>query len=130
MSGRQNSSPLWAVTPEKIDEAVRRIVEVARPVKIILFGSHARSDADLRSDIDLLVIEKKVVDRYSEMVRLNAALRGLILPVDILAIGEDEFEEWAETPGMVYCAAKRDGKWSTEQNERERSADTRMCLAR
>ncbi len=31
----ENSQPIWAVTPEKIEEAVRRIVEVAHRVKII-----------------------------------------------------------------------------------------------
>lgn len=33
------AQPLWAVTPEKIAEAVRRIVEAAHPVRVILFGS-------------------------------------------------------------------------------------------
>src|SRR5215212_5669541 len=44
------------VTQEKIDEAVRRLVEVARPSRIILFGSAARGELDERSDIDLMVV--------------------------------------------------------------------------
>ena len=100
----------WALTPEKLDEAVRRIVEAADPVRILLFGSRSREDADERSDLDLLVIERRVEDRFAEIVRLNAALAGLILPVDLLVIGESDFEEWSETPGSVYYAAKREGK--------------------
>ncbi len=46
------AEPLWAVTPEKIDEAVRRIVGQAKPLRIIVFGSHARGDATADSDLD------------------------------------------------------------------------------
>jgi predicted nucleotidyltransferase len=49
-------------------------VAAAQPLKVILFGSHARGDADDYSDVDLLVIEVTVPDRCEEMVRLNRAL--------------------------------------------------------
>jgi predicted nucleotidyltransferase len=102
--------PLWAVTPEKIQEAVRRIVEVAHPIQIILFGSRARGEAEKTSDVDLLVVQREVADRFSEIVRLHRALRGLILGVDILVIGAKAFEEWSDTPGSVYHTARREGK--------------------
>ena len=70
------SEPLWAVTPDKIEEAVRRIAEAAHPLKVILFGSRARGSASPESDLDLLVIEREVPDRYVEMIRLNGVLRG------------------------------------------------------
>ena len=105
-----SSEPIWAVTPEKIHEAVRRIVEAADPCRVILFGSRARGEADVVSDVDILVVEPEVDDRYAEMVRLNRALRGLIMAVDVLVIGQKEFDEWSETPGSVYYAAKREGK--------------------
>ena len=41
-----------------LDDVIERIVEVAEPEKIILFGSAARGDADANSDIDLLVIKE------------------------------------------------------------------------
>jgi predicted nucleotidyltransferase len=110
MSATPDAPPLWAATPAKIAEAVRRLVEAAHPVRIILFGSRARDGAPAESDVDLLVVEREIEDRYAEIVRLNAALKGLILAVDILAIGEADFEEWSETPGSVYYAAKREGQ--------------------
>src|SRR5947209_5366257 len=102
--------PVWAVTPQKIQAAVRRLIEAARPRKIILFGSQARGDARADSDLDLLVIEAQVQDRVAEIVRLNRVLRGLILPVELLVISEAEFADWSNTPGNVYYEAHREGK--------------------
>jgi predicted nucleotidyltransferase len=104
------TEPLWAVTPDKVAEAVRRIVAVAHPLRVILFGSQARGDAGRDSDLDLVVVEKDVVDRYAEMVRLHRALSGLILPVDILVVSECDFKEWADTPGSIYRTIQREGK--------------------
>ena len=39
-----------------VQEMVRRLAEAVQPERIILFGSHARGDAGLDSDVDLLVI--------------------------------------------------------------------------
>ena len=40
-----------------VEELVRRIVEVASPRKIILFGSAARGEFGPNSDLDVLVIK-------------------------------------------------------------------------
>lgn len=104
------TQPIWAITTEKVQEAVRRIVEAAHPVKIIVFGSQARGETHRDSDVDLVVIERDVPDRVGEMIRLERALRGLLLPTDILVISERDFEEWADTPGSVYRAARQEGK--------------------
>lgn len=106
----KTSPPIWAVTPEKIHQAVGRIVEAAHPVKVILFGSQARDDANRESDLDILVVEREVPDRFAEMVRLNSLLNGLIMAVDILVIGENDFKEWSGTPGSVYYVARQEGK--------------------
>jgi hypothetical protein len=60
--------------------------------------------------VDLLVIEREVSNRYAELVRLHRVMKGLVLMVDILVIGERDFNEWAEVPGSVYRAARREGK--------------------
>ena len=104
------TTPIWAPTAEKMQAAVERLVAVARPTKIILFGSQARGDADDRSDVDLLVIKPHVTDRYEEMVRLHRSLRGLLLPVDILLVSDTEFEERAKQLGTVERAARQEGR--------------------
>ena len=83
---------------------------VAQPLKVILLGSHARGDADDHSDIDLLVIELTVSNRYEEMIRLNRALKGMLMPVDLLVVSEKEFEQRSATPGTVEHTARREGR--------------------
>ena len=95
---------------DRLKSAVERLVAVAHPRLIILFGSQARGDADVFSDVDLLVVEAAVPDRYEEMVRLSRSLRGLLLPVDLLVVSEQEFDRRSETPGTVEHAARHEGR--------------------
>ncbi len=103
-------TPPWAPTADRLRDAVERLVAAARPKQIILFGSHARGDADDHSDVDLLVVEPAVADRYEEMIRLNRALKGLVMPVDLLVVSEHEFEHRSATPGTVEHTARREGR--------------------
>ena len=67
------STPPWAPTIDRLNSAVERLMAAAHPTQIILFGSHARGNADDHSDGDLIVVEATASDRYEEMVRLNRA---------------------------------------------------------
>ena len=49
----------FAVSEDKsLEEIVRRIVEVAQPERIVLFGSAARGTPGPDSDVDLLVVKR------------------------------------------------------------------------
>lgn len=93
-----------------ISEIVKRLVAAANPKKVILFGSHARGDHHPDSDIDLLVIESTVKSKHEEMVRLRRVLRGILVPMDVLVISEEEFAERASSPSNVYYWASKEGK--------------------
>jgi predicted nucleotidyltransferase len=71
-------------TMQEIEELARRIAEEFQPDRIILFGSHARGDAQIYSDVDLLVIlpfEGKPFWKSLEILnRTNPAF-----PTDLLA---------------------------------------------
>lgn len=104
------TEPVWAVTPEKLREAVRRLVDAAHPRRIILFGSRARGEAHEDSDVDLLIVLAEVKDRVAEMVRLTRVLRGLILPAELLVVSQAMFDDWSDLPGTVYYDARREGQ--------------------
>jgi len=101
----------WAVTPEKIEQVVERIVALRHPSRVIVFGSVVRGGMDRHSDVDLLVVTKEALESpRAESVRLRRALRGISMPMDILVISERRLQEVAERPGLVYREALRHGK--------------------
>jgi predicted nucleotidyltransferase len=71
-------------TSELLQEITRRIVCVSNPAQIILFGSHARGEANAHSDIDVLVIVEGMSSPRQESVHIQRALRGLLVPVDVV----------------------------------------------
>lgn len=78
--------------------------------QILLFGSHARGEADAGSDLDFLVIESTVENRAHEMVRLRRALRPLRVPVDVLVYSRAEVNQWGHQPGTALYWALREGR--------------------
>lgn len=97
------------ISKEQIKQAVDLLVKVARPSRVILFGSHGRGEAGEESDVDLLVIEAQVPDKLAEMVRLRRALRPLRIPVDVVVASEQEVEDWGHLPGTLYYWALKEG---------------------
>lgn len=95
---------------EAIETAVRRLVAAANPRKVILFGSHAEGKATSESDLDLLVIEREVVSKRKEMVRLRKAIGSVGLPVDVLVYSEEEVADWGHLPGTALYWALKEGK--------------------
>ncbi len=98
------------ISEEKIQEAVDRLVEAGTPEKILLFGSYARDDAREMSDLDFLVVKRSVKSRRKEVVSLYDALRLMRIPVDILLVSQNYFDEWADIPGTVIHKAATEGK--------------------
>jgi predicted nucleotidyltransferase len=96
---------------QDIERAARRLAETAgSPVRVILFGSHARDDARPGSDLDFLVIEPHVPDQHAEMVRLRSALHDLRRPIDVLVYSDAQVEEWGDVPGTALHAALTEGR--------------------
>jgi len=94
---------------ELLNEIIRRIVEVARPEKIILFGSAVRGETGPNSDIDLLII-KSGVHRRRLAMDLYEALGGIGHPVDLIVATPEDIEQYGHNPALVYEPALREGK--------------------
>jgi len=98
------------LSKEDLRRTVSAIVDVAHPSKVILFGSYARNEADEGSDLDLLVIEPKEIDRGMEMVKIRRAIGDIGVGVDVLVYSEDYLKEWGHLRGSVLYWALKEGK--------------------
>jgi predicted nucleotidyltransferase len=98
------------IAPDLIDDAARRIAAAAPGARVILFGSHARGQAGPDSDVDLLVIEPRVDDRFAEVVRLQRVLAPLRLPADVIVVSEEHVEEWGDVQSTMVHDALREGR--------------------
>ena len=92
-----------------IADIVRRVVDTARPEKIILFGSRARGDARPDSDFDVLVIKESKEPRYCRSVPLYVALADLPVEVEVMVYTPQEVEEWSQVPQAFVTTAVREG---------------------
>ena len=100
----------WAVTTEKVNDVVDRLVAAASPLRLIAFGSAARGELAAANDLDLLVVKPELTSRYGETVRLQKALRGVLMSVDLVVTSQARFDERSRIPGTLEYAAHRAGR--------------------
>jgi predicted nucleotidyltransferase len=96
--------------PKVIEDLVRRIVEVAHPLRIILFGSAARGTMGPDSDVDVLVVMPEGVHRRRTAQNLHRQMFGLPVPVDILVATPEDLEKYKDNIGLIYCRVLQEGK--------------------
>ena len=92
-----------------------RIVRQFHPLRVILFGSHARGTATPESDVDLLVVLSRVVDKRRTTVEIRRALGDLPTGKDIIVTTPDEIARRGDLVGSVLRPALREGKILYEQ---------------
>ena len=92
-----------------LDDIVRRVVDVAQPRKIILFGSAARGDLGPDSDVDLLVISD-TEDTRELAARIHRGLRGVRVAVDATVVTPAHVQRYKDSLGLVIKPALREGK--------------------
>ena len=95
--------------PAILADIVRRIVEVAAPEKIVLFGSAARGTMGPDSDLDLLVIKAGKFNRRRVTTAIYRNMSGEI-GVDAMVVTPEEVELYRDTHCLVICPALREGK--------------------
>jgi predicted nucleotidyltransferase len=93
-----------------LNEIIRRIVDVANPEKIILFGSAARGEMGPDSDIDLLVIKDDAFDEGTLTEEIYMNLIGIGKAVDVVLISGADAEQYRDSPFFVVYPALRQGR--------------------
>ncbi len=93
-----------------LHELVSRIVDAVHPLRIILFGSAARGEMGLDSDLDTLVIMPDGSHRGKTAQEIYRHLWGLGFAKDIVVITESDIREHATNPSLVIKEALETGK--------------------
>lgn len=99
-----------SIDAEIVTQIVRRIVQLVSPLKVILFGSRARSDARPDSDFDLLVVRNSDKPRPERSAPIYTALADLPAEVEVMVYTPAEIEEWEQVPEAFVTTAIREGK--------------------
>lgn len=98
------------ISEQTIRHAAHLLGEAAKPSRVILFGSYARGDAQEDSDLDFLVVEPTLLDKFGEMVRLRQVLRPLRVPADVLVCSQSDLDQQQDSCSTAVYWALREGK--------------------
>lgn len=99
-----------SVTLPDVRPLVRHIVERFHPRKVIFFGSYAYGEPHEDSDLDLLVVMPSPPSRL-ESWKVTAELRGQSpVPLQIVFMSTEEFEETKDVVGGLAYPAHQWGK--------------------
>jgi predicted nucleotidyltransferase len=93
-----------------VSEVVRRVLTVARPYRIILFGSAATGEMTQDSDIDLLVVEQEPANTRDRSIKIRRALGDVQYPVDVIVMSSERFEETKDIIGGIAYPANKYGR--------------------
>ncbi len=95
---------------ELIPFLAERIIQRFDPLRIVLFGSHARGEADPNSDMDLLGVFPEVDDKRNAAVPIRRTLADLPVGKDIIVTTPEEIARKGDLVGTILRPALRDGK--------------------
>lgn len=93
-----------------LDDLVKRTVEAVHPLRIILFGSAARSAMGPDSDLDLLIVMSDGIHRRRTAQAVYRSLRGIGFPKDVVVATESDIQKYGDNPSLVLYPALRQGK--------------------
>ena len=93
-----------------LDEIIRRIVRVAAPERILLFGSAAQGSMGPDSDVDLLVIKSGRFHRGRLTEEISMSLIGVGQATDVVVATPEDIERYRHSPALVIAPALQEGK--------------------
>lgn len=81
-----------------------------RPVKIVLFGSAARGEADTLSDLDVVVVAEHVPQRFVDRIGHALELIDADYALDILVYTPGEYAQMLEDRNPLVEMVEREGR--------------------
>ena len=102
-----------STTPSKktlLKEITRRIVALANPRRVVLFGSAMRGKMKKDSDFDMLVVVGKSVHRRQTAQKIYRGLHGVGVSVDVVVVTEEDLKKYGSQIGTVLKPALTKGR--------------------
>ena len=101
---------LSVIPMETIREMGKLIGERFHPEKVILFGSYARGEGGINSDVDLMIVMESSAPRFERSVPIRSALsEHWIEPIDVIVRSPEVLDRNKDIPGTLEYEAIRDG---------------------
>ena len=97
------------IADQLLADIIARIVAVAKPQKIILFGSGARGQLGPSSDLDILVV-KDGVGRRAMAQKIYGKMRGIEIGLDIVVASSEDLLRFKDSETVVIGLALKEGK--------------------
>ncbi len=101
---------------DPLKKAIKIIVRVAEPDKIILFGSHVKGNSKPESDYDLLVLKKGVKKQRALVQKIYLSFKDIGAPIDVIVADLEKFEELKNDPYLIYFEAANNGRMVYEKS--------------
>lgn len=95
--------------PDLLGEISQRIVDAVEPQRIVVFGSAARGELGPESDLDLLVVWETDGSTLDAARQVRKLFEGWGIPMDIMVVTPEDFEQGRCQPGHVARVAERTG---------------------
>ena len=94
----------------EIKQVANKLGVAANAEKVILFGSFARGEAHMNSDVDFLIIAESDQPRFKRSRNLYKTLSPYPFSMDLLVYTPAEIEKGKRSPLSFVSTALREGK--------------------
>jgi predicted nucleotidyltransferase len=93
-----------------VTSLVEQIVSLIHPLKVVLFGSTARDEASVNSDIDLLVVVPEGSRRRAIAQKLYQDIRDVRVAFDLVVATPSDLEKHRDNIGLIYRNILKEGR--------------------
>jgi predicted nucleotidyltransferase len=98
------------MTRNQLEEITRTIVKRFNPVRVVLFGSHARGQETEESDLDLFVEMETDLRPPERAIQVSAVFGLRSWPMDVVVYTPSEVERLKKVRGTLLSTIEAEGE--------------------
>jgi predicted nucleotidyltransferase len=98
------------IKESELKQIATRIGIAANAERVVLFGSHARGEANENSDVDLMIIADSNLPRFKRSRKLYTLLKPYPFAMDLLVYTPQEVEKGKRSPVTFISMILKEGK--------------------